>query len=70
MMVLRSFLTSLRLFLLSLTGCLEFLDLGFVFLGVSIIYHTKSPVYIDKVNILMMHYLYNCCIENDWRLVL
>ena len=63
MMVLLSFLSSLRLFLLSLTGCLEFLDLGFVFLGVSIIYHTKTPVYIDKVDILMMHYLYNCCIE-------
>ena len=30
MMVLLSFLSSLRLFLLSLTGCLEFLDLGFV----------------------------------------
>ena len=70
MMVLLSFLSSLRLFLLSLTGCLEFLDLGFVFLGVSIIYHTKTPVYIDKVDILMMHYLYNCCIEKGRGLVL
>ena len=70
MMVLLSFLSSLRLFLLSLTGCLEFLDLGFVFLGVSIIYHTKTPVYIDKVDILIMHYLYNCCIEKIRGLVL
>ena len=44
MMVLLSFLSSLRLFLLTLTGCLEFLDLGFVFLGVSIIYHTLGPL--------------------------
>ena len=42
----------------------------FVFLGVSIIYHTKTPVYIDKVDILMMHYLYNCCIERIRGLVL
>lgn len=70
MMVLLSFLSSLRLFLLFLTGCLEFLDLGFISLGVSIIYHTKSPVYIDKVDILMMYYLYICCIEKCWDLVL
>lgn len=70
MMVLLSFLSSLRLFLLSLTGCLEFLDLGFISLGVSIIYHTKSPVYIDKVDILMMYYLYICCIEKCGDLVL
>ena len=70
MMVLLSFLSSLRLFLLFLTGCLEFLDLGFISLGVSIIYHTKSPVYIDKVDILMMYYLYICCIEKCGDLVL
>ena len=70
MMVLLSFLSSLRLFLLFLTGCLEFLDPGFISLGVSIIYHTKSPVYIDKVDILMMYYLYICCIEKCGDLVL
>lgn len=58
------------LFLLFLTGCLEFLDPGFISLGVSIIYHTKSPVYIDKVDILIMYYLYICCIEKCGDLVL
>lgn len=48
----------------------EFLDPGFISLGVSIIYHTKSPVYIDKVDILMMYYLYICCIEKCGDLVL
>lgn len=42
----------------------------FVFLGVSIIYHTKTPVYIGRVDILMMYYLYIWCIENWCGLVL